>query len=379
METPEVKEGNFTFQKTFNEDGSRKAIEPITPTVVQAAPSEQPITDTPGAVVAAPAPTEPTSDQLKAQLKEWQDKATEHENRYKALEPEIIGYKTKIEELSKPTNPFEGDEDGALFYKLQQIKKSNPELYPVLKKAALGNPDNAELWKLNFVKDNPEFKDKPEVAQRKLERAYPALFGQGSTLAPPEDQESPEYQEYQDQLLDLSLDGKKIKKEFLSALDGIKLPEMVDRTAKEAEAKATQEKVVSDWKPTFDVLDKELSAKQKIEIKLEKDTMPLEMEISEDQKKKMLQDAAFLVLSQKLPNNAETMGKVKAYLKQETDAFVAEAEKLVKAALSTRDEQWKKLTGGKLPIQSASVESAGKFDSQADFAEKLKKHSPKQN
>ena len=99
------------------------------------------------------------------------------------------------------------------------------------------------------------------------------------------------------------------------------------------------------------------------------------MEISEDQKKKMLQDAAFLVLSQKLPNNAETMGKVKAYIKQETDAFVAEAQRLVIAAVATRDGQWKKLTGGKLPIQSASVDAEGKFDGHADFREKFKKHS----
>ena len=371
METEVIEQGGPTFQKTFNEDGSRTVIEP---TVVQAAPIEQPITDKPGDVVAAPAPTDPTAAELKAQLKEWQDKAAEHENRYKALEPEITGYKTKIEELSKPTNPFEGDEDGALFYKLQQIKKKNPELYPILKESALGNPDNAKLWKLNFLKDNPEFKDQPAVVQRKLERAYPALFGDGSMLSEPDKEADPTaYQEYQDQMLDLQLDGKKIKKEFLSALDGIELPKVEDKTAAQAQAQAAEAKLIGDWKPTFDTLDKELSAKQKIEIKFDKDTMPLEMEISPAQKNKMLQGAAFLVLSQKLPNNAETMGKVKAYLKQETDAFVVEAQKLVIAAVTTRDEQWKKITGGKLPIRSTDVETAGSFSGMNDLMEKGKK------
>ena len=93
---------------------------------------------------------------------------------------------------------FEGDEDGVTFYKLLQIKKSNPELYPILKEITQGNPDPATLWKKNFLAENPEFKDKPEVAQRKLERAYPALFDKGVALAPPEDEKSEEYQEYQE-------------------------------------------------------------------------------------------------------------------------------------------------------------------------------------
>lgn len=362
---PKEKIGSFTFEKSFKEPPPppELQIEPVMPEPIVEIPlPAEPPVETP----AEPKP--PTTEELTAQLTEWKTKATEYETKTKTFEQQLAEYNSKIEELSKPVNPFEG-ENSATYYKLSQIEKTNKEKLPIYQELFFGNPDAKKLWKLKFVDDNPEYKDQPEVVQRMLERKFPALFSS---------EIDPEEQEFKDQQIDLSLEAKKIKREMLSLTDGIKPPDVVDRAQKEVQSKAQKEELVKTWKNDFSKYDTDVM-KRKVEIQVDKDKLSLEMEIPKEQKEKYLRSAAQIVLAANLPNNAETVKQVEDVIWREyiADNFVAEASKLVKDSLKQRDDQWKKLTGGKPPIKSTDVDTKGVFDARGDFAQKLSKHSHK--
>jgi hypothetical protein len=56
-----------------------------------------------------------------------------------------------------------------LYQKLQVIEDESPEEVPIYQELLFGKPDTIKMWKIGFVREHPEFKDRPEDVQLLLE------------------------------------------------------------------------------------------------------------------------------------------------------------------------------------------------------------------
>lgn len=282
--------------------------------------------------------------------------------------PEVV--KNKISEFEKKISELEGKQRNpykdATYYKLEKIAEEAPDEVETYKELVFGKPDAKRLFKLNFLRDNPEYKDNPEAVQRKLERTYPDLFD------PDIERED---QAYKDALMDLELDSSKIKRDWLKRMDGIEVP---DPEKESNEAKESQQKFVDGWKAPFQSTLKDFN-QITISVPNEKDTTQVDeiftVDIPADQKQKYFEQAAMYVLNAKLPVGEESVTKVKNFVTKQylADNFSEIASGIQKQEAEKAEKLWKAKINNPSDITPADTTPGETVDAQEEAVATLLK------
>lgn len=276
-----------------------------------------------------------TIDEVKERVSKYSEVVQEAEG----LRQKVGEFESKLKETQTPKSPYKNP----VFFKLEQISEQDPDNAATYQKLVFGNPDGKELYKINFLMDNPEYKDRPEAAQRKLERAFPALFD------PDVDTDS---DEYKDAVLDLELESKKIRKNLMGKLDAIEVPDPV----KEAETRdAKSKEFVQSWRPSFDEIAK--ITKLPVNVLSEKDKTSehfFDIELTPESQKKYTDAAAQFIVSNNLPVNGESVQKVKDFMKKLyiVDNLESYTTTVAEKAAKARDGQWRSKVHNPDPIKN---------------------------
>jgi len=279
------------------------------------------------------------------------------------VKSKLAEYEKKISELEgKQRNPYKDE----TYYKLEKVAEETPDEADTYKELVFGKPDAKRLFKLNFLREHPEYKDQPEVVQRKLERTYPDLFDPD---IPREDQA------YKDAQMDLELDASKIKRDLLKRLDGIEIP---DPEKESADVQAAQQKFVDDWKAPFQTALKDFN-KISISVPNEKDTtqtdLVYEVEVPADQKQKYFEQAAMYVINANLPVGEESITKVNEFVKKQylADNYVQIAQGIQKQEQEKAEKLWKAKINNPSTIDPAETTPSTTKDLQQEAVDILLK------
>lgn len=344
------------LQSIFDEQGGEPAPTP--------APTPEPTPE--------PTPTpEPSGSGFKLEdlgdyksideVKERITKLSEVERDAESLRQKVGEYEAQRKEFDKPRSPYKNP----VFYKMEQLSEKEPDNVATYQKFLFGNPDDKELFKIGFLLDNPEYKDDPDVVQRRLEKAYPILFD------PDVDQDS---QEYKDAKLDLELDAKKVRKTLQGKLDAIEVPDPV----KDAEAeKAKKTEFVNAWRPHFDSLKKE--TKIPVNVLSEKDNTPehfFDIDMTADEQEKYSNLAAQFIVSNNLPVNGDSVEKVKDFMRK---AYIVEhlekyTTSVANEAAKAAGKDWRKKVHNSDPLKTNKSVTEQTVDGSLELLNELTRH-----
>lgn len=273
------------------------------------------------------------------EVKERVSKYSEVVQEAEGLRQKVGEFESKLKETQTPKSPYKNP----VYFKLEQISEQDPDNAATYQKLVFGNPDGKELYKINFLMENPEYKEHPEAAQRKLERAFPALFD------PDVDTDS---QEYKDAVMDLDIESKKIRKSLMGKLDSIEVPD----PAKEAETRdAKSKEFVQSWRPAFDEIAK--TTKLAVNVLSEKDKTSehfFDIELTPEATKKYTDAAAQFIVSNNLPVNGESVQKVKDFMKKLyiVDNLESYTTTVAEKAAKARDGQWRSKVHNPDPLKN---------------------------
>ena len=348
--------GGVTFNKKTDEEFTRRGRPPKFRFISEEKKEEKPVEPVKTVEpVESVKPVEPVTvvEKEEIAISQWEER--------------IAQLQTENEELKKAKeNPYKIPE----FYKLQKIKEETPEEFDLYMGLVYGKPDSEKIWKIGFLKDNPEYSDKPDVVQRIFERKFPNLF-----LQPEEDEDDEKIRirNYQDAQIDLDLEAKKIKKTLLGRLETIEVPLATDK--KEEEKKKT-DKLVNEWKLPFTQLARELSKKQLKFQLADKSEFEGELVIPEESKEEIFKRAAIMVLHQGLPFSEENLSKVSDFIWREVRADYSEPQfqDILQNAISKRDSEWGVKVNNPGVIKSTHIpkgEIMTEDDKQRDFISKV--------
>lgn len=173
-------------------------------------------------------------DEIKTKIKErgeFETKVKDYEARVQELEKDLQFHKDQV--------PF-NDEN---LFRLDQIKKTNPEDYDLCSKLVFGGHTPLEILKIKFLKDNPTFKDKkPELIENIIMKPYRVTSVEGD-----DDYEM----EVELSHAEMQKAAESAKKELLKPFDAIQLPPRKSAEDIKKEQLDASEKVISGWRPKF--------------------------------------------------------------------------------------------------------------------------------
>jgi len=171
-------------------------------------------------------------EEVKAALKEGGLTKQERDELKEQLK-ELTAMKATYE-TAMNTNPF----IDADLYKLNKIKQEKPEEYDIIRKLVMGGVDGKEVLRLQFIKDNPEYKDKPEKVDLYLNDKYGLDTEYNLDLA--EDVKEKELNE-----MAMEQAVKKAKQELLKEYNTIEVPTVTVTDPEKEKEEATKELVRS--------------------------------------------------------------------------------------------------------------------------------------
>lgn len=200
----------------------------------------------------------------------------------------------------KNRQPFQNSK----YYQLDKLTQDAPESASVLQRFMFGNPSDQELVKLGMLFDNPEvFNENPEAMERKFQRNFPALAKVASGEMEKDDPD------YQDALIDISIEAKSVKKRFDTEIAKVEVPKIKT----EEEVKEEQVAFAKTWKGSIGAVQKELTMLNidVLDEKDEKKTVPfMEYEIPKEDQKFLLQEAVQYILTTKPEAGEESVKAV---------------------------------------------------------------------
>ncbi len=191
-----------------------------------------------------------TVDEIKEALKDRSLTKTERDD----LKEELATAKTQLEAKPKSliTDPT--------LYRLNKIKGEKAEDFERYAKLMWGKTDAMTTLKEKFLRDNPEYKESPEIVESLIKSEY----GLDKTVDP-DDEEAVKQNKIA--IARLEIAAKAAKKEILSELDKIEVPEaeIIDENkVKEANEKLTKQ-LREDWSVFKSGIEKEF---QKFHIQI---------------------------------------------------------------------------------------------------------------
>lgn len=182
-------------------------------------------------------------DEVKKFANRGREFTPEVENELKDLRQSKSKFET-LEEKEKKVNSINPYKNEKL-YRLDKLMETNPDDAAFYSRLMFGEPTAEEVVKLDLIRQHPElFKEDPEALEFKLKRKYPGVFS---------GEYEPEDPEYKDDLMQMKMDAKSIRKIAEDEMSKIDIPNLQADAEKQKEANRA---FVESWKPhTQKVLD----------------------------------------------------------------------------------------------------------------------------
>uniref|UniRef100_A0A6M3MEY4 Uncharacterized protein n=1 Tax=viral metagenome TaxID=1070528 RepID=A0A6M3MEY4_9ZZZZ len=270
-------------------------------------------------------------------------------NKYKNVSNESKTLKEQREILSKENEKLmkemqsvRSEIDDPDLFRLNKIKKENPDQFNVYAKIVL-NKDGLsaiDLLKLKFIKDNPQFSDKPEKAEQYLRHKYSIDLDELNS----EDFEEPEVnkrkQDIEMNKMNLEVDANSVKREILNEFNKIELP-------KKAEPVNTDE-LKANWNPIVTELVNQFN-ELPIMVRGINDKEPKEFMkfvVAPEQKQKFINLVNEYVVTNNMPFTKESLTQAAQFLmvsfQRENQYHINNS--ILQKARSMEAEEWEKFT-----------------------------------
>ncbi len=228
---------------------------------------------------------------------------------FKEQQTELTDLRTQKEQFANTTkelndlkvkSPYEDPN----YFKLEQISKESPDDVSTYQKHIFGGLSAIDYVKLQFVQQNPDYKDQPEKVSRWVERKYPSLF---------DSEIESDSQEYMDAKMDLEVEVGKIKRTFDDRLKGIEVPDPVKG---QADVEKQKTEFIEKWKPGFSKIKDDFG---KIDISVNSENGKdveqfMEIEIPKEKKEAYYKFAAEYIVNNNLPDTEESIRDVKSLM-----------------------------------------------------------------
>jgi hypothetical protein len=310
-----------------------------------------------------PADTPPAGETPVDTPVNWETKYKEVETNYAKEKETYLNekktYEQKIEELNKKPPPI--SHKNSDYSKLEVLNETAPEKVPLFQKLLWGNPSAQDLWKMDFLEKNPEFKDKPEMVEDLLHDSFSAYFD------PDADTES---REFKVAAAKLEIAGNQIKAGKLAEFKAIQVadPQVAEQTQKEQ-----KEALARSWEIPFSEISKQpLKVSQKIALD-DKSEITIDFESKPEQQKEYNELIGTYILYNDLKPNAENMQKAKDYATKEMvgknvwDIIKVNFQK----EFEKRHAEWQKSRNNNRPLSPTNIATDGKKSTDQSILEML--------
>jgi hypothetical protein len=244
------------------------------------------------------------------------------------------------------------------YFRLEHVKKNNPEDLQFYQQLVFGGLSDIELLKRSITRENPIIKDDPAAIQRKLERTYKSYFD------PEVDRES---QDFKDDQMDIKMDAARIRASYQKTFESIPVPEI----KKPEDKTAIISEVTTGWKGVEIKFDGKYSAPFYVD-KDYKQTKDFEIEIPTDQLKPFIEAAVQFKINALIKPDTNNVNDVIATAKQ---LYILKNlpyynTKIAEFIEAKKDLEWRTRTG------NPSVPPPGNINPPAagDASDQLAKH-----
>lgn len=288
----------------------------------------------------------------------WEAKYKEFETKYNTekqqYEKDVSDYKTKITEFEKKPPPITHKDSD--LSRLEVVKETAPDKFALFTKLLWGNPDAADLWKMDFVEKNPKYKDNPEMVQMMLEAEFKDYFDQDA------DKDS---REYKIAAAKFEIAGEQIRAAKLKEFKDIPVSDPQD-VAKQANEK--KEALAKSWEIPFAEMSKSpLKVSNKVVLD-DKSEVQVDFDLSPEDNKKYTDLMGLYILHNNLTPGAENAQKAKGFAMREI--LADKGWDIFKATLQKEKQrlwdEFQRLRNNNSPIPPSPVISADGKESAED-------------
>jgi len=298
-----------------------------------------------------PAGGEPPAGKSPAEPVNWETKFKESETAFTQKEKDYLAkikeHEGKVEELSKKPPPITHKDSD--LSRLEVVRETAPEKFPLYTKLLFGNPDAADLWKMNFIEQNPEYKDDPETVQMMLEAEFEHYF----------DGTDAEEKEFKIAENRLKIAGNQIKAAKLAEFKAIAVS---DPAVAEQTQKQQKEALAKSWEIPFTELSKNpLKVAQKIALD-DKSEVEVDFDPQPEDSKRYTEAMGLFILHNNLTPSAENAEKAKNYaiggILREKFPEILKAT--FQKELEKRHAEWQKTRNNNRPLGSQPISADGR-------------------
>jgi len=279
------------------------------------------------------------------------ERFTEVNTRAKSLDEKEGLWKKERLGLIEESKKNKSKIDDPTLSRLNHLKKEKPDDFKLFSKLVL-NPEEVssfELLKMDFIKDNPNYKDEPEKVEKYLKNKY----GLNLTPLDAEDEEISEVDKA-DRLnqieinkMKVEVDGDKVKNNILDSFNKIEI-ESVKPEKTEEEITKENKLLDESWNPITDKLADEFK-ERKIYVQGVNDKEPREFvsfEVPEEYKKGISAKIRSEAVRLKMSLNKENLTKLANMVMGdfETKYQYQMNHALMEKARTMNEEEWMKIT-----------------------------------
>jgi len=295
---------------------------------------------------------EKTDKTEKTEPVNWEEKHKTLETEFTKKEQDYLAkirdHESKITEYEKKPPPI-AHKDSDLS-RLEVVKETVPEKFSLYTKLLWGNPDAADLWKMDFIQKNPEYKDDPETVQMMLEAEFKDYFGEDV------DTESREYKVAQNRL---KIAGNQIKAQNLAEFKAIAVsdPQEVEKTQQQQKTE-----LAKSWEITFSEMTKNpIKVSQKIALD-DKSEIDVDFGIQPEDSKKYNEAMGLFILHNNLKPTAENAQKARDYAMGEVirEKFPEILKATFQKEFDKRYAAWQKTRNNNQPFGTTTISTDGK-------------------
>jgi hypothetical protein len=264
-------------------------------------------------------------------------------------------YETRMQEMEAKLKVHQSELSDPALARLDHLKRTAPEDYKFYRKLvdADGEIDPVDLIKIKYMKENPEFKEKPEKLNALIRKEYglnlkPLKADEAWTEGLEEDEIGSRIAERQEDIdardAKIEIESKRIRLSMLAEFD--KIPIEPKKTVTPEEISKLKEQHAAGWSPVVDEMVKNLKSvpvfsqgdKDKEAVK------SMDFVIPDGLVPSLKQDILDFCVEQNLPLEVDSINKATGYI---VSKFTLEnLPKIIHAAeqraRSMSDEEWAK-------------------------------------
>ena len=241
--------------------------------------------------------------------------------------------------------------DDPTLYRLNHLKKEKPDDFKLFSRLVL-NPEEVnsfELLKMDFIKDNPNYKDSPEKVEKYLKNKYDLnlvpLDAEDEDIT--EVDKADRLNQIEINKMKVEVDGDKVKNNILDSFNKIEI-ESVKPEKTEDEINKENKILDESWNPITDKLADEFK-ERKIYVQGVNDKEPREFvsfEVPEEYKKGISAKIRSEAVRLRMPLNKENLTKLANMVMGdfETKYQYQMNHTLMEKARTMNEEEWMKIT-----------------------------------